>query len=210
MSKQAFTVQRLDFSAGNTEQRIARFGGVDGGTPHTGWTFRLTFAGMTMTTACTLCALGPVQDYRITAGSANGTYDLPMSAGDLNLAGCGADKQFSGPSWVVYSGSTGTCVAATHDSGSQLVAVMDFHFRARRVMVRLAATNGTGLSASNEIYYFEQDVDICSFQDGVVLNNRITASGCYTPLLSGSVGVPTRVNAGARGGTCTITRLSCA
>jgi hypothetical protein len=210
MSREVFTVRASDFSAGDSAKRVARFAGVDGGVPHRGWTFRLTFSGMTMTTACTLCALGPVLDYRITAGSADGTYDLPMSAGDLNLAGCGADMQFAGPSWVVYNGSSGTCVAATADSGSQLVAVMDFHFRARRVVVRLAATNGTSLSASNEIYYFEQDVDICSFEDGLVLNNRITAAGCYTPLLSGSVGVPTRVNAGARGGTCTITRLACA
>jgi hypothetical protein len=201
----AFTIRESDWTAGDTRHRIARFAGVDGGTPHTGWTLRLTFSGMTMTSACTLCAFAGA-DYRITSGDANGSYDLPLNSDDFEGWICGADKQFAGPTWTTYAGSTGTCVTAVEDSGSNLNAAIDFHFRGGRVVVRLTARESVG-SPSVGIYYFEQEVLACSFEDGVVLNNRITAAGCYSPLTFPNV---SRVRAGARGGTCTITRVDCA
>jgi hypothetical protein len=207
MAREVFTVQASDWTAGRTAWRVAHMGGLDGGTPHKGWTLRLTFAGLTMTTACALCGLGPTTDYRITAGTANGSYDLPLSAGDFVEANCGADKQFAGPTWVNYSTSSGTC-GAVAETGSNLNACIDFHFRGGRVVVRLTARETAGSpSAAAPIYYFEQEVAICSFEDGVVLNNRITAAGCYSPLTFPNVA---RVRAGARGGTCTITRVDCA
>jgi hypothetical protein len=182
------------------------FGGVDGGTVNNGWTFRLTFAGITNDPNCTkgYCLAGLFYS-KITAGSANGSFDVVE---DPSVA-CGFAVAVTPGPVSSQSYTDAACSISAGGSPGTPAITAELVLGGRNVDGLLASqgyvilTTGLGGRGSRANVYFEQAFDICDFYDGMVLNNNLTTNGCKT-FLEGGTG-----EGKGTGGTCTITRVAC-
>jgi hypothetical protein len=182
------------------------FGGVDGGTVNNGWTFRLTFAGVTLNPGCWNGFCTPsLGSSRVASGTVDGSYDVTDTPAAVS---CGFAKQAS-PGGVTFNNYSGTVCGSLTGTSTPIVTAylllggknVNGNLGSQGyVLLFLGAASGLGSRGS---LFFEQAFDICQFYDGMVLNNYQTSYGCKTLLEGGTDDVQ------GKDGTCTITRLAC-
>jgi hypothetical protein len=161
--------------------------------------FRMSFAGATMlSSVCTNYSCSTLPFMRVQSGSLNDfTYDVTYSlclAGNYGVWRVAGVGSATGP--LIRFGGNISCLGGT-STFDPTVYVAHSGPNIGKIIVEV------GILASSVFHsLFDGVIDPCDLEDGMVVDNTLTTTGCTTRSLTGGA-----CSVYAYGGTCTISRI---